>query len=186
MRKYLFICIAVFMAAFITACGDDKGEAESDTTEASVEEDGQEDAEQEDDAEADEEDIGEHDFEKEFDEVIYDSDEIAVVLKKIRRESFWDLRERESYYINVEIENKLDTDIVISYEESEADGEDIHAVIRDNVNAQRKVDSVITIEDSWEEPLPLIEDYLEVNIKVLEEDGGGDFGIHTLRFDFNF
>lgn len=181
MKKFLLSCIAFLMAIFITACGDDKEEVGADTTDTSTEENSQDETEQD-----NEEDIGEHDFEKEFDEVIYDSDEIAVVLKKIRRESFWDLRERESYYINVEIENKLDTDIAFWYEESEADGEEIHAVIRDTVNAKTKVDSVIKIEDSWDEPLPLIEDYLEVNIKVVEEDGGGDFGIHTLRFDFNF
>lgn len=125
-------------------------------------------------------------FRKIFDDLIYDSEEFSVVLKRIERIAYYDLGEREEYRIYVEVENKLDEEISFTYIDSVADGEKIHAVVRDRVNAKRKVNSLIYIEDQFGEELPVIEDYLEINLAVFIGEDSATAETHIIRIDFDF
>ncbi|GGA60623.1 hypothetical protein [Ornithinibacillus halotolerans] len=126
------------------------------------------------------------DFERNYNDVIYDSEQIKVTLKRIKKETVRDVREKQTYYINLEIENKLDKNISFWSEKTIADGKSIDKYIAfiDKVVANKTVDAVMKVQDFSDDPLPIIEDYIESEIVVVDEESSQRIGVHTIKFDF--
>lgn len=162
--------IIVISSALLVACG---GEEVEETPNEVIHTEDNEDVDKdskEDESNIENDETSEIDeYVREYNEEILNSDEVRLVLKEIRKQD-GNMMNR-GYYLDFEVENKLDIDVIVKSIKESADGKMIDDMVQFvetiEANSTRNVEMKIL---SYQADLPDITEVIKMVIVVLEEE----------------
>lgn len=181
-KHFLLVLIMVISSVLMVACGSEEAEEttnedtnteeveESENTDGRTEEDESTSEEDETESQAEEDDATEiEEYVKAYDEEVLDSDEVRIVLKEIKKQD-GNMMNR-GYYLDFEVENKLDIDIIVKSIKEAADGKMIDDMVQfiETIEANDTTNVEMTIINYWGDFYE-INELIEMVIVVLEEE----------------